>query len=153
MDDDIDDELYDDTHGLADLAYLMSDTEVDQMIQWTVDDLVFNPLRKQSIWAQVHRTGLADLARLLCDQDPALGIELGLYPDGAARPVIEDWDLTRHAIALKLLIKIIHGGRLDEFLALVNQAKDRMLHSYDDLHWASAEVAIGAIEWGDFPYR
>lgn len=152
MDDDIDDELYDDTDGLAALAFLLSETQLNQLIDWTVDDLVINPLRRQGIWARVHRTGLADLARLLCDQDPALGIELGLYPDGAARPGIEDWDLTRHAIALKLIIKIIHGGRLDEFLALVNQAKDRMVHSYDNLHWDSAEVAIGAIEWGDFPY-
>ena len=52
----------------------------------------------------------------------------------------------------QFIIRIISADRLDEFPALVNQAKDRMVHSYDDQHWDSAEVAIGAIQWGDFPY-
>lgn len=155
MDDDLDgmedvdgfDEEGDD--GLADFAEFFDEKTLDSMIHDAVECLALDPFKRENVWTHGHRKGLRDVARLLCDWDPELGIEYGLIP-AAARPAIEDWDVTRSLMALKVIITIIDSGRLEDVLTLVNRAKDEMVRTHDDLHWDSAEAAIGAIEWGDF---
>lgn len=135
--------------GLAVFAEFFDEETLDYLITDTVECLVRDPFKREHVWTHGHRKALQDVTRMLCDWDPGLGIEYGLFP-AAARPAMEDWDVTRSRMALKVIITIIDSGRLEDFLTLVNQAKDEMVRTHDTLHWDSAEVAIGAIAWGDF---